>query len=238
MYHVSSHRLGLAFDPLDTKADTDVYFTAMIFEHRSKSNSNSAATNGRIMKASGPMLENIETVISGLPISDGDHGLNAMEFGNRGELFFNQGSNTNGGIPGAQSFTRQLKENFLSAAINVAYLSHPDFNGTIKWSAPDDGNMIATGIDVYASGFRNLFGYVMHTNGQLYATDNGPNNGFGLMSTGCGKDDFTLDIQSSDEVNHILQGMYYGHPNRKRAEVFNQPIQCVYKQDKVLVHNF
>ena len=66
MYHVSSHRLGLAFDPLDTKADPDVYFTAMIFEHRSKLNSNAAATNGRIMKASGPMLENIENCHIGL----------------------------------------------------------------------------------------------------------------------------------------------------------------------------
>ena len=55
----------------------------------------------------------------------------------------------------------------------LQYLSHPDFNSTIKWSALDDGNMIATGIDVYAYGLRNPFGLMLHLNGNLYGTDNG-----------------------------------------------------------------
>jgi hypothetical protein len=49
-------------------------------------------------------------------------------------------------------------------------LSHPDFNGNIQWSASDDGNMIAKGIDVFAAGLRNPYSMVLHSNGNLYAT--------------------------------------------------------------------
>jgi glucose/arabinose dehydrogenase len=41
-----------------------------------------------------------DDIITGLPISDHDHGINAIEFGDEGELYINVGSNTNGGIPG------------------------------------------------------------------------------------------------------------------------------------------
>ena len=121
--------------------------------------------------ASGPNLETYTDIMTGLPFSDLDHGLNGLLFGDQGELYFCLGSNTNGGVPGKLSSTLKLKENFLSGAINVAYLSHPDFNGNIQWSAPDDGNMIAKGIDIYAAGTRNPYSIVLHTNGKLYATD-------------------------------------------------------------------
>jgi glucose/arabinose dehydrogenase len=41
-----------------------------------------------------------EDIITGLPVSDHDHGLNAIEFGDEGEIYFSIGSNTNGGVPG------------------------------------------------------------------------------------------------------------------------------------------
>jgi glucose/arabinose dehydrogenase len=220
--------LGIAFDPLDTKSDPDVYFTANTFFHKGKLSSSGTTINGRILKASGASLENVTTIVSGLPVSDLDHGLNAIEFGDHGELYMCMGSHTNGGIPGPLSSSRLLKENFLSAAINVAYLSHPDFNGDIRWSAPDDGNMIAKGIDVFAHGVRNAYGIVLHSNGKMYATENGPNTGYGKMSTGCGPNDVLNDIQTSDRVLHIQEGHYYGHPNRKRAEFFKDPRQCVW----------
>ena len=125
--------------------------------------------SGKIRMASGLNLETVITLISGLPVSDHDHGLNAMVFGDNGELYFALGSNTNGGVPGPLSGSKLLKENFLSAAVNVAYLFHPDFNGTITWTSPDDGNMIAKGIDIFAPGLRNCFGLEYHSNGKLYA---------------------------------------------------------------------
>jgi hypothetical protein len=137
-------------------------------------------------------------------------------------------SHTNGGIPGQLSSSRKLNENFLSAAISVAYLSHPDFNGTIRWSAPDDGNMIAAGIDVYAFGLRNPFGLVLHSNGNLYATDNGPNVGYGRMSTGCKAGQSIDDGKRDDKLLHVQKGQYYGHPNKNRATFFNDSRQCVW----------
>jgi IPT/TIG domain/Glucose / Sorbosone dehydrogenase len=221
-------RLGIAFDPLDTKENPDVYFTASKFFHKGQLSTSGKTINGRIRMASGPGLETISDVITGLPVSDLDHGLNGLEFGDEGQLWFCSGSHTNGGIPGKLSSSQLLKENFLSAAINVAYLSHPDFDGSIEWSALDDGNMIAKGIDVYAHGLRNPYSVTLHSNGKLYGTDNGPNPGYGRMSTGCGVNDNIDDAKGHDEVNHIQQGKYYGHPNKKRATFFNDPRQCVW----------
>ena len=155
--------------------------------------------NGQIRRASCPPFRTVITVVSGLQVLDLDHSLNAMEFGDMGELYFSSGSNTNGGEPGPLSISRLLKENFLSAGINVAYFSHPDFNGRITWSALEDGNMIAVGVEPYAMGLRNPFSVLLHSNEKLYATDNGPNVGYGKMRKGCGPNEVVNDIQAPDE---------------------------------------
>jgi glucose/arabinose dehydrogenase len=218
---------------MDTKAFPDVYFTSSFFFHKGNKSSSGTTINGRIRRASGPNLEDIVDIITGLPISDLDHGLNNIVFGDEGQLYFAQGSHTNGGVPGGLSSSKILKENFLSAAVNVAYLSHPDFNGTIAWSAPDDGNMIAKGIDVFAMGLRNPFGLLLHSNGKLYATENGPNVGYGNMKTGCGPNDMIFDVTTKDELNLLEKGNYYGSPNPKRASYFNDPRQCIWRHPSV-----
>jgi Glucose / Sorbosone dehydrogenase/IPT/TIG domain len=221
---------------MDVKADPDVYFTANRFFHGGSNSTSGLAVSGKIRRASGPSLETVVDIITGLPTSDLDHGLNALEFGHNGQLYFTSGSHTNGGLPGQLSSTRLLKENFLSASVNVAYLFHPEFDGTIEWSAPDNGNMIAKGIDVFAPGLRNPFGLVLHSNGRLYATDNGPNRNYGRMMTDCvgGSID---DAYKGDEINLVEEGKYYGHPNPKRASYFNDPRQCVYRPPEELDNN-
>jgi IPT/TIG domain/Glucose / Sorbosone dehydrogenase len=219
----------MAFDPLDMKRDPDVYFTSNQFFHKGNMSSSGTTISGRIRRASGPNLETVIDIVTGLPTSDLDHGLCGLEFGDNGELYFSSGSHTNGGIPGQLSSSKILKENFLSAAVNVAYLSHPNFDGRIRWSKPDDGNMIAKGIDVFAAGLRNNFGLVLHSNGRLYGTDNGPNRNYGRMSTGCANGQSIDDEMRDDEINLLEKGKYYGHPNLKRASYFNQTRQCVWQ---------
>jgi glucose/arabinose dehydrogenase len=108
--------------------------------------------------------------------------VNQIEFGNKGELYINIGSNTNGGIPGRLSGSGQLKENYFSAATLVADLSDAKFDGFIEYDAPDDGSPINyAGVFVFAPGLRNPFGLTMHSNGNLYGTDNGPNAGYGMF---------------------------------------------------------
>ena len=106
--------------------------------------------------------------------------VNQITFGNRGELYINIGSNTNGGVPGRLSGSGIMKENYFSAATNVANLAHPMFDGFIEYDALDDGSPVnATGVSVFAPGLRNPFGITLHSNGNLYGTDNGPNTGYG-----------------------------------------------------------
>jgi IPT/TIG domain/Glucose / Sorbosone dehydrogenase len=212
---------------MDTKADPDVYFTNNKFFHLWNQSSSGLTVGGKIRRASGVNLETVVDIITGLPCSDIDHGLNGLEFGDDGALYFTSGSHTNGGIPGPLSSSRILKENFLSASISVAYVNHPQFNGTIQWSAPDDGNMIAKGIDVFAPGVRNSYSVTIHSNGLMYATDNGPNVEYGPMSTGCNGES-TFDKKRDDEIIIVEKGKYYGSPNFKRASFFNDPRQCVW----------
>jgi large repetitive protein len=97
--------------------------------------------------------------------------------GNKGQLFIAVGSNTNGGIPGELSSSRIMKDNFFSSAILVANLGVPNFNGVLQYSAPIDGNPTAgygpNGVEIFAPGLRNPYGIVVHSNEELYATDNG-----------------------------------------------------------------
>jgi IPT/TIG domain/Glucose / Sorbosone dehydrogenase len=210
------------------KKDPDVYFTSNRFFHKGNMSSSGLTVSGKIRRASGPNLETVIDIVTGLPVSDLDHGLCGLEFGDNGQLYFTSGAHTNGGIPGAASSSKVLKENFLSAAVNVAYLSHPNFDGNIRWTAPDDGNMIAKGIDVFAAGFRNAYSIILHTNGLIYGTENSANRRYGRMATGCNDGESIDDEMRDDEINLIEQGKYYGQPNFKRAMYFNQQRQCVW----------
>jgi hypothetical protein len=49
------------------------------------------------------------------------------------------------------------------------------------------------------------------------------------MMTGCGEGMTKPDVKTSDKVDVLLRGNYYGHPNRKRAIFDNDPRQCVWK---------
>ena len=183
--------------------------------------------------------------------------VNQIEFGNTGKLYINIGSNTNGGVPGKLSGTAQLKENYFSAATIVADLKNPLFDGFIEYDAPDDGSPINFfGVSIFAPGQRNPFGLVIHSNGYMYATDNGPNSGYGTfpkiyfgfqrnvkcmnveissllytgkMKVGCGPSDLLDDQEREDKLNRLVQGNYYGHPNMKRAVRDNDSRQCVWR---------
>lgn len=106
--------------------------------------------------------------------------MNGIIFGDNGEIYIQVGSNTNGGIAGPLSGSQLLKENYFSASTVVAELSDPLFDGIIVYDKDDDGKPIGgRGIEVFAPGVRNAYCMVLHSNGYFYATDNGPNSGYG-----------------------------------------------------------
>jgi large repetitive protein len=83
------------------------------------------------------------------------------------------------GIPGELSSTSKLKESILSGATLVAHMGRPDFDGHITYDDDDNGDIVTgggpSGVEVFASGMRNPFGILLHSNGNLYGTDNGSN---------------------------------------------------------------
>ena len=134
---------------------------------------------------------------------------------------------TNAGVPDPDS--GDLPECALSCAVLKALTSKPSFNGTITYVDAISGTSsndqrfgqtanVANGVDieVHAPGLRNPYGIVLTTTGRLYATDNGPNAGFGAASTGPTTQTST-DPTDDDELNLVEWGNYYGSPNRNRG---------------------
>ena len=209
--------MGIAFDPT-TPSPVKVY----------ASHQNSSATRGfwgvvSTFTAPGWTKEDI---ITGLPTGweTLNHITNGLDFDSAGTLFIAQGSSTDAGL----TFDRQWPETPLSAAILVADIDEPGFDGTITYSPagqPEDHSVDQTGGDVavYASGTRNPFDLVIHSNGEIYATDNGPTGP--RKSTACDTED-NLGVSFNDELNRIVQGIYYGHPNRNRGR--GDPLECTY----------
>jgi ribosomal protein L35AE/L33A len=220
--------LGIAFDPMSSPDDPSIYVSHSTLFHGNSDSTSGLSINGKVSRIKGANLDVVVDVVTNLPVSDHDHSVNGLEFGDNGELYIQVGGNTNAGIPGRLSGTRLLKENPLSAATLVAYLSDPKFDGNIAYDAPDNGNVVGgKGVKVFASGQRNSFDITLHSNGKLYATDNGPNVGYGKRSIGCSARDEATDPEERDKLNLIVPGGYYGHANRKRGEKDSK--QCIWR---------
>ena len=142
-------------------------------------------------------------------------------------LFYAYNRNTNSGVKGALSGSQLLKENVLSAAMLVAHVSDPSFDGFLTYDAEDDGNLVGGvgSVEVFASGLRSAYDFIFHSSGRIFSTDNGPNLTYGDVSTSCTTS--IPDVQEQDKLNLIVQGGFYGHANRKRGE--NDPRQCVWR---------
>lgn len=136
-------------------------------------------------------------VVTGLPRSRGDHAPNGLALGPDGLLYLAVGGNTNAGLPGGPCF--DIPEVPKGGAILKL-----DYSGAVS---------------TYATGLRNTYDLVWHTNGQLYANDNGPNAGLGNAPdpATCGPPGFDPG-NLPDELNRIVAGRYYGHPNPSRGE--------------------
>lgn len=95
--------LGIAFDPSEGTTDNPTVYASHSFLFHGKLKS----YNGIVSAVGGPNLDQLRHVVTGLPISDHDHGVNGLVFGNSGELYVQVPGNTNAGVPGSLSTTRQ-----------------------------------------------------------------------------------------------------------------------------------
>jgi glucose/arabinose dehydrogenase len=233
--------LGIAFNPFDPPSLVKVYVAhSHLFAHNfGGCFTGPSPYNGQVSVLTGPNFTSAQPLITGLPVSNHDHGINGMEFDNNGDLLIAVGGSTNAGVAGNCNIG-QLPESPYSAAILKATLSKgPSFNGTITYTGappPSTNNAdqmfgevvdVAPGVDVevLGAGLRNPFDLVLTTGGRLYATDNGPNFTFGPASTG--PDTQAPDPQDDDELVLVEPGDYYGHPNRNRGR--DDPREYVYQ---------
>ncbi|MEC4983286.1 MAG: malectin domain-containing carbohydrate-binding protein [Oscillatoria sp. PMC 1068.18] len=225
--------LGIAFNPYDQEPKIYVAHS-QLFANNGGNGINPgdySPYSGQISVLSGPGFSNFTPLVTGLPVSNHDHGINGLAFDDNGDLLITVGGNTNAGVPG--DLMGGLPESPLSGAIVKANITNPNFNGNIQYelspgeTAPsgfDPTNQVygdivdvvdGVDVEVFAPGFRNAFDIVWTTSGQLYGTDNGPNTGYGNESTGANTQ--SGDPSYKDEVNYIVENGYYGHPNRNRG---------------------
>lgn len=182
-------------------------------------------------------------IVSGLPVSNHDHSVNGLLFTQTGDLLIAVGGYTNMGLPGYK--LGGYWETHLSAAILIAKLSKPGFNGQIKYKFPDEprkAKKISGDVELFVTGLRNTFAMTMTGKQEIYASDQGPNCGFGDTSSTCndydpakaaawnpdaevdwkgkvkhGWVDCPYSLGRPDKMIHITKGSWYGHPNINRG---------------------
>ena len=186
-------------------------------------------------------------LVRGLPRSEENHSTNGIQYdAAENVLYVAQGGHTNKGAP-SDNFAL-TPEYALSAAIltvdldaidqmteksaantSVPYLYDlPTLQNTATPFGGDDGANMAmwtanSPVQVYAPGFRNTYDIALTGDGQLYATDNSANNGWGgiVVNEGpqgtCTNDQNEQDEYSIAGVYYVEEGGYYGHPNPTRG---------------------
>jgi hypothetical protein len=238
--HNGGNRLliGLKFDPSATAENLIVWAT-----HSEFAFSGATDFTGKVTRLHGADLENVQDYIVNLPRSAQDHVTNQMDFGPDGKLYFLQGSMSAMGAPDAAWSNRA--EHLLSAAVlkfdpalwNAAIDGPLDVH--TEDATPYDPFAPAAPLTLFATGVRNAYDLVWHSNGYLYVPTNGSAAGGNTPATPAIPPGGLLP-RIDEDVNgpyagpevpglnnvgtqrdwlfRVVEGGYYGHPNPTRNE--------------------
>lgn len=222
--------VGFAFDPAATASNLVAWVT-----HGTYLFLNAPDWDGKLTKLSGPNLENAQDVLVNLPRSAKDHVTNSIAFGPDGALYFTQGSTSAMGK--ADKTWSNREEHLLSAAVLRLDVTKLGTTLPLNVKTSEGGgtyNPYATNapLTIYASGVRNAYDLVWHSNGELYTPTNGSAAGGNTPASVAGtvRTDGTTyngpivpaltNVQQTqkDFLFRIQKGGYYGHPNPLRGE--------------------
>ncbi|MEO6713038.1 MAG: Ig-like domain-containing protein, partial [Mycobacteriales bacterium] len=229
--------IGLAFAPGSTAANPTLWISSSADAY-----SNAPDWSGSIAKLTGANLTTYAKIVSNLPRSVSDHQTNDISFGPDGALYFAQGSMSSLGA--ADSTWGLRPEHPLSAAVlrldPTQITSAPLDAKTADGGGTYNPKAAGAPLTIYASGVRNAYDLLWHSNGSLYAPTNGGSAGGNTPSTpsplpaACSSridaatnGNYTgpavtgltnvADTQK-DYLFKIVKGGYYGHPNPTGCE--------------------
>ena len=241
--------IGFRFDPSATADNLIAYIT-----HSKASESDGPEWDGKLTRLSGPNFENVQDVIIHLPRSKKDHLTNSIAFNTDGDLFISQGSNTAGGEPDPAWAYRS--ERLLSGAIlkveldklpaNLPLDAYTTNDISVINSAPTNSITMSDGtynpyavnspLTIFATGVRNAYDLLWHSNGWLYVPTNGTagNNTNSPNSPSTANYELARRIDGrtsipaapalfggntqKDWLFKTKGGTYHGHPNPYRGE--------------------
>lgn len=231
--------IGMHFDPLSTATNLVLWVTNNYYW---SGGANAPEWSGKITRLTGPNLETVQDYVVDLPRSVRDHMTNSIEFKSTepNVLYVSQGSNSAMGAPDTPWGNRP--EQLLTAAVlrvDLSSITAPPLS--VKTEDGGTYNPFATGapVTIFASGVRNGYDLVWHTNGQLYVPANGSAAGGNTPGTpsplptacqtridnainGSYNSPQVLGLNNvdtqGDYLFRVVNGGYYGHPNPKRCE--------------------
>ncbi|WP_400072158.1 malectin domain-containing carbohydrate-binding protein [Zobellia russellii] len=241
--------IGLVFDPASTADNLIAYVT-----HSEASISGGPEWDGKLSRLTGPDLSTVEDLVIHLPRSVNDHLTNSIAFDDQGDLYITQGSNSAGGSPDGNWGNRP--ERLLAAAILKLELDKLPNSLPLSVYTTDDISVINTApngslqmsdatynpyaanspLTIFASGIRNAYDLVWHSNGWLYVPTNGTAGNNNSSPNSPSTSDYTLarridGLTSIPNVPKLLGGetqkdwlfktkggSYHGHPNPYRGE--------------------
>ncbi|MXV51302.1 hypothetical protein GS399_10010 [Pedobacter sp. HMF7647] len=239
--------IGLTFDVRSTAKNLIAYVS-----YSSSGLNEAPAFDGRISRLSGTNLQNEQKLIMNLPRSTRDHMVNSMAFGPDSALYVSVGSNSSAG---RYDKGWQRDETLLAGSIlrldlkKLAQVKLPldvrtTANQNLINKAPKESITLKDGtynpysvnspLTIYASGIRNGYDLIWHSNGQLYIPANGSGGGGNSPESvkgtrrPNGKFYDGPDIEATSDVpvqhdwlfrvNPNRPVGYFGHPNPLRGE--------------------
>ncbi|MGW7518607.1 Ig-like domain-containing protein [Streptomyces sp. NPDC054796] len=232
--------IGMAFDPASTAAEPVLWITSNTMYPGGTPNEPDWSSS--IAKLSGPDLGTYTEVVSHLPRSVKDHETNSLAFGPDGALYVSQGANNAMGA--ADPVWGNRPERLLSAAVLRLDPAELPASGPldVRTESPGSYDPFAANapLTLYATGVRNAFDLVWHSNGHLYTPTNGSAAGgntpatpsplpasctrrtdvaAGGAYTGPSVPALTgVGTAETDYVFDVKKNRYYGHPNPSRCE--------------------